>query len=102
MRRPLAALAVAGVGALTAWAPMASAATSFNQATFTGLALCLRRPFSTGRVLAVLGCFAMALLSKEQGVPRPSALRQAIHAPSLNWRAQFYQNRLLDGGGTPG
>ena len=33
MRRPLAVLAVAGV--LAAWAPMASAATGFNQATFT-------------------------------------------------------------------
>jgi protein O-mannosyl-transferase len=40
-------------------------------ATFCGLCLLLRRPLTAPRVLAVLGCYLAALLSKEQGILFP-------------------------------
>jgi protein O-mannosyl-transferase len=50
-------------------------------ATFCGLILCLRRPLSARRVVLIFTCFAIALLSKEQGLLFPLLVFLVVMLP---------------------
>ena len=55
-------------------------------ATFAGLCLCLRRPITPGRIAGIFGCFAVALLAKEQGVLFPLLAALLFVLPKLQRR----------------